>query len=200
MLENIKTKKSTVSGDIPATLIKECSQYLCIPVRDIINKSILVGKWAEIYKKETITPIPKAFPPEKIDLLRPIASLLNLNKIQEKAIAEMVIEDMENNLDPSQYGNRKNTSTQHYLIKLLHRILEAVDNNCGNEINAVLCSFVDWRQAYSRQCHLLASNHSRRTGSDQLSSQSYLKKMEKACVKAKETARRWCHGSHTRQS
>ena len=50
------------------------------------------------------------FPPDTIDQLRPIASLLNFNKIQETAIAGMVIEDMENSLDPSQYGNRKQTS------------------------------------------------------------------------------------------
>ena len=62
---------------------------------------------------------------------------------------------MQNHLDPSQYGNKKQTSIQHYLVKLLYRILQALDNNNGNEINAVLCLFVDWRQAYSRQCHIL---------------------------------------------
>ena len=40
-------------------------------------------------------------------------------------------------------------------MKLIHRILEAVDKNGKYTINAVLCLFVDWRQAYSRQCHLL---------------------------------------------
>ena len=58
-LENIKTNKSTVMGDIPAIIIKECAQYLCIPLRDIINNSITSGHWARTYKKETITPIPK---------------------------------------------------------------------------------------------------------------------------------------------
>ena len=67
----------------------------------------------------------------------------------------MVIKDMEDNLDSSQYGNRKHTSIQHYLVKLLHRILATVDRNPRYEIHAVLCLFVDWRQAYSRQCHLL---------------------------------------------
>ena len=38
-LENIKTRKSTLLGDIPAIVIKECAQYLCIPVRDLINKT-----------------------------------------------------------------------------------------------------------------------------------------------------------------
>ena len=135
--------------------MKECAQFLCVPVRKMINKSILVGKWAKIHKQETIQPIPKAYPPETIDILRPIANLPNINKIQETAIAEMVIKDMEDNLDSSQYGNRKHTSIQHYLVKLLHRILATVDRNPRYEIHAVLCLFVDWRQAYSRQCHLL---------------------------------------------
>ena len=78
-----------------------------------------------------------------------------MNKIQEAVIAEMVIKDMEARLDPSQYGNKKNTSIQQYLVKLLHRILATVDRNSRHKINAVLLSFIDWRQAYSRQCHLL---------------------------------------------
>ena len=90
-----------------------------------------------------------------IDQLRPIANLLNMNKKQEAAIASLVIQNMEDYLDPSQYGNCKQTSIQHYLVKLLHRILAGIDNISKGEINAVLCSFVDWRQAYSRQCHLL---------------------------------------------
>ena len=83
-IENIKTKKSTVLGDIPARIIKECAEFLSIPVCDIINKSILTGKWARIYKQEVITPIPKVFPPDTIDQLRPIASLLNINKSRKK--------------------------------------------------------------------------------------------------------------------
>ena len=154
-LENIKTKTSTVLGDIPARIIKEFAQYLSIPVHDIINQSIITGKWATIYKKEIITPIPKTFPPDSINQLRPIASLMNLNKIQERAIVEILISDMEKHLDPSQYGNMKSTSIQHYLVKLIHQILTSVDNNGGIQTNAVLCSFIDWRQAYSRQCHLL---------------------------------------------
>ena len=73
-----------------------------------------------------------------IDQLRPIANLLNMNKIQEAAIAGLVVQDMEDHLDPSQYGNRKQTSIQHYLVKLLHKILAGIDNNLKGEINAVI--------------------------------------------------------------
>ena len=90
-----------------------------------------------------------------MELLRPIANLCNLNKIMEKIISELVIADMSEKLDPSQFGNQKHISIQHYLVRLLNRILSNVDKNSKGEVNAVLCMFVDWKQAYSRQCHTL---------------------------------------------
>ena len=47
------------------------------------------------------------------------------------------------------------TYIQHYLVRLIHRILTSVDKNCKSEVNAVICMFIDWKQAYSRQCHTL---------------------------------------------
>ena len=78
-----------------------------------------------------------------------------LQQIMERIVLEMVISDMKEKLDPSQFGNQKNTSIQHYLVRLLHRILTNVDRNSRGEVHAVLCTFVDWKQAYSRQCHTL---------------------------------------------
>ena len=57
--------------------------------------------------------------------------------------------------DPSQYGNEKKISIQHYVIKMLHRILTAVDRNSQNEAYAVIVGLVDWSQAFDRQCHKL---------------------------------------------
>ena len=73
----------------------------------------------------------------------------------EKIVSEMIISDMKDSIDPAQYGNQKNLSIQHYLVRLLHRIITNLDRNCKGEVNAVLCMFVDWKQAYSRQCHTL---------------------------------------------
>ena len=69
-------------------------------------------------------------PPENRDMLRPIANLCNFNKLMERIISEIVIADMEKQLDPAQYGNRKHTSIQHYLLRLINRILTSVDRNC----------------------------------------------------------------------
>ena len=62
---------------------------------------------------------------------------------------------MEATRDPSQYGNEKQISAQHYLIKMLNRILTAVDRNSKNEAFAVLVTMVDWSQAFDRLSHKL---------------------------------------------
>ena len=47
----------------------------------------------------------------------------------DKIIGQFLIDDMAETRDPSQYGNEKKISAQHYLIKMLNRILTAVDTN-----------------------------------------------------------------------
>ena len=152
-LEKLKTNKATIPGDIPARVLKENASSLCIPLTEIINASLRTGDWPDSYKQELITPVGKVFPVEFIKQLRPISNLPICDKIQEHFISEMIISDMKNKLDPSQYGNQKNTSIQHYLVKLMHRIVSNVDRNAKGEVNAVLATFIDWKSAYSRQCH-----------------------------------------------
>ena len=154
-MEKIKTNKATIPGDIPAKIMKEFASLLCVPLADIINTSIKTGSWPDRYKHELITSVGKVFPVESMKQLRPISNLPLCDKIQEKIVSEMIISDMKSKLDPTQYGNQKKTSIQHYLVRLMHRILTNVDRNMKGEINAVLATFVDWKSAYSRQCHKL---------------------------------------------
>ena len=151
----LKANKSTPPGDIPVKIIREFAQSICTPLCDIINSSFLKGHWASIYKKEVITPIPKQYPVLKVGMLRPISALLSFNKVQEMAICQLIASDMSANLDPTQYGNRKRTGIQHYLVKMLHRILSETDSNSRGKIKAILATFIDWKEAYSRQSHIL---------------------------------------------
>ena len=63
-----------------------------------------------------------------------------------------MISDMKPNFDPSQYGNQRGISIQHYLINMVHRILSALDNNQRKQTFAVLANFIDWNNAFPRQC------------------------------------------------
>ena len=130
----------------------------------MINHSIHTGSWPDQYKEELITPIGKQLPVDFLEQLRPISNLPICNKIQESVIADLVISDMKMALDPTQFGKQNKTSIQHYLVSLLHRIVTNVDNNSRGEINSVLLLFIDWKSAFSKQCHKLGIEYFLRNG------------------------------------
>ena len=151
-LAEMDTNKSNVKDDVPSKILKHFAKQLAYPVADVINSSIQQGCWPDIFKLEIVTPVPKVFPPKTVEDLRNISGLLNFDKIAEKLITKMMIEDMKKKLDPSQYANQKGLSIQHYLVKIIDRILESVDKNSKRESCAVLATLVDWKQAFPRQC------------------------------------------------
>ena len=144
-MEKIKTGKSTAPGDSPPQLIKMFSKQLSVPLCDILNSSIVQGKWSKLWKCEMVTPIPKVYPPKTPEDLRNISCLLTFNKVCEKMISELMIEDIMKNLDISQYANQKGVSLQHYLVKMINRILEETYNNKSSEENVIIATMVHWK-------------------------------------------------------
>ena len=144
----MKTNKSVPPGDIPPKLLKMFAAQISIPLCDVVNSSIKLGVWSKLYKCESVTPVPKVPSPKSPEELRNISGLLTFNKIAEQMIAELIIKDMSVNLDPAQYANQKGLSLQHYLIKMIDRILSDTDNNSKGEVNAVLATLYD----IVRQC------------------------------------------------
>ena len=152
LLAQLKTNKATPPGDFPVKLSKMFAAYLAEPLCDIINSSIRRGEYPELWKYEISTPVPKKYPPKNISDMRNISGLLTYDKITEKLLAELMIRDMKPKSDPSQYGNQRGISIQHYLIEMIHRILEALDNNSKGEKFAVIANLIDWNNAFPRQC------------------------------------------------
>ena len=154
-IEKMSTNKATVTDDIPMKVIKEFSVELAEPLAHILCSGISAGVYPNIWKFETITPVPKVYPPEQIKQLRKISGLKNFAKICDSFLAEFITSDMLPNLDPAQYGNQKGLSTQHYLVRMIHQILTATDKNSKDEARAVIVQMVDWQAAFDRQCHRL---------------------------------------------
>ena len=148
----IKTTSSTVKDDIPAKVIKMFAIYLAHPLADIIYTSIVRGEFANLWKLETVTPVPKVFPPLTLKHLRKISVFLNFSKIAEQVISELLVSDMKEKWEKTQFGNLKGTGVQHYLVKMIHKILCTLDNNSKGEILAVIANLYDWRQAFDLQC------------------------------------------------
>ena len=121
----LKLNKATTKEDIPTKILKTFASHLSQPTTILINTCIRNGVWPDIFKHEIVTPVPKVFPPKSVDDLRNISGLITLNKIAEKAIGELMISDMKEKMDPSQYANQKGIGINHYLIQMLDRILVA---------------------------------------------------------------------------
>ena len=94
---------------------------------------------------------PKIFFPTNPEELRKISGLKNFSKIAEKFLSEYMMEDMKNFLDPSQYGNQKGISINHYLINLINKILSTLETKSSSEAKAIILELVDWSQAFDRQ-------------------------------------------------
>ena len=103
----LKTSKSTLPGYIPASLIKCYAEYICVPLANVLNTCISRGEYPKIWKMEIQTPIPKEYPPVKVELLRNISNLKNFDKVSEMMLGELILSDMSSKLDLSQYGNKK---------------------------------------------------------------------------------------------
>ena len=151
----MNSKKATVKNDIPMKIIQEFAVELAEPLAHILSFGILHGQYPDIWKFETITPVPKVYPTEHVQQLRKISGLKIFAKISESFLAEFITSDMLPTNDPAQYGNQKGLSTQHYLVRMIHQILTATDKNSKNEAIAVLMQMIDWNSAFDRQCHKL---------------------------------------------
>ena len=121
----------------------------------MVNCMVERGEYPNIWKVEMVTPAPKVYPPLTVEDLRKISGLKNSSKIGEKIFGKILISDMSPTRDPSQYGNEKGVSVNHYLIQMINEILTGVDRNTAKEKFAVFCSLIDWKQAFDRQCTTL---------------------------------------------
>ena len=60
----MKSKISTVFGDIPWKLVKVFASEISAPLADIFNTAVINGEYPDVWKLEIVTPVPKVNPPE----------------------------------------------------------------------------------------------------------------------------------------
>ena len=156
VLKSMDTSKAVPKNDVSTKIFKTFAEQLCAPITMLVNEAIMTGYWPEFLKIETVTPVPKVSHPQTVDDLRKICGLLNLSKILEKVICKYLISDIQGTLDKSQYANQKGISINHYLVKMVDRVLAALDGSSKGENTAVIATYLDWSKAFDRQDPTLA--------------------------------------------
>ena len=136
IIKEFVTSKASGPYSIPTNLIKSTSQLLVPILTNIINKSLIQGKFPNLLKYANVCPIYKKNDVHKCENDRPISLLSNISKIFEK----MMYSRLWNFLYESeihferQFGFRKNHSTNHAIISIVEEIRINLDNKlftCG---------------------------------------------------------------------
>ena len=93
-IQKMNRKAATIQNDLPMKLIVEFSVELAFSLSHIINSCLTRGVYPDFWKVESVTPIPKKYPPQHLNDLRKISGLPNFAKIMDKILSEYMIADM----------------------------------------------------------------------------------------------------------
>ena len=67
VIEKRNRKAATIENDIPIKLFHEFSVELSFPLSHILNFCMKNGVYPDIWKIETVSPVPKIYPPGKLE-------------------------------------------------------------------------------------------------------------------------------------
>ena len=121
-------KKST-NGEIPTRILQSVARICSVPLTDCLNSCILEGSFLTELKLASVIPIHKQEDTTSKKNYRPISILPTLSKIFEKLISLQINQFFKNKFSSHLCGFRANYSTQHALLKLLHKWLLCLDNS-----------------------------------------------------------------------
>ena len=149
-INEAKNTKGGVPGDLPVKLTKEFGPEIARPAAQLFRTIAKSGVWPSRWRTERGIPLKKVSNPETEDDIRIISLTPFLSKVFEKFVVEWLYSFIADKLDVNQYGGKKGTSVNHYLIDLVTFVLYNQDQK---EPRAVLAAMVDFQKAFNRQDH-----------------------------------------------
>ena len=124
VIDNLSNKHSSGVDGISTYLLKECKTSLIPALTLIINQTLSTGIFPEKLKMAKVVPLFKNGTNTVISNYRPISLLPAMSKVFEKIIYNQLYQyfDSNNLFYKSQYGFRKNHSTELAALELIDRI------------------------------------------------------------------------------
>ena len=148
---NLNTKKSSASGSIPATILKQSLDIYLPYLTKSVNYTINESEFPAELKHSEVIPLFKKEDTLKKENYRPVSLLPHLSKVFERIIYKQINEYMKNELSKFTTGFRKLHGTQHSMVTMLEKWKKALDKK---EYICVL--FMDLSKAFDTINHDLA--------------------------------------------
>ena len=150
VLKNLPLGKAVGSDDINNRTLKELAHELSFPVCSLLNHSLSVGIFPDIWKDALVCPIPKGGSAASVSNYRPISLLSCLEKVPERVVFKHLYNHFRDNdiLSPLQSGFIPGDSTTNQLTFLYNTFCKALD--ARKEVRVVFC---DVSKAFDRVWH-----------------------------------------------
>ena len=142
----LSLKNSSVGYDkIPAHILKQNTVLYIKPLTHLVNSSINQGHFPDELKIAKVIPICKSGNKESIENYRPISILSVFTKVFEKVMYKHLINFVDKNdiLYKYQFGFRRQHSTNHAVITLVEKNINALDKG-----KVVVGCFLDLKKAF----------------------------------------------------
>ena len=152
VIDNLSNKQSCGVDGISTNLLKKCKNPLIPALTLIINQTLTSGIFPEKLKVAKVVPLFKNGDKTILSNYRPISLLPAMSKIFEKIVYNQLYQyfDSNNLFYKSQYGFRKNHSTELAALELIDRIKCDLDKG-----NLPVAIFLDLSKAFDTLDHLI---------------------------------------------
>jgi hypothetical protein len=149
IIKTLRTDCSTGPDQIPVKYVKMVSEYIAVPVTNLINKCIKNSYFPKAWKIARVSPISKVDNPTSNDQLRPISILPALSKVFEKVVSLQMMDFIEQHtvLNNKISGFRKGHSTITTLLGIKNDIIHAMKKR-----EVTLMVLADFSKAFDTVC------------------------------------------------
>lgn len=131
LISDLAPKTSTAADGLSSKIVKHLKHELSDPLCVVINQCLRKGIFPDALKVARVKPLFKKGSQLLVDNYRPISILPALSKIFEKSILKQLdfYFNSHSLFNNSQYGFRKNHSTEHAVLEFVDRIASSMDAN-----------------------------------------------------------------------
>ena len=150
VLKSLPLVKAVGSDDINNRTLRELAHELSFSICSLLNQSLSLGKFPDIWKDALVCPIPKGGNAASVSNYRPISLLSCLEKVSERVVFKHLYNHFRDNgiLSPLQSGFIPGDSTTNQLTFPYNTFCQALDS--GKEVRVVVC---DVSKAFDRVWH-----------------------------------------------
>ncbi len=145
-LKRVNVRKAARTDGITGRVLRSCADQLAVFFTSIFNESLFTSVVPTPLKKSVIIPVPKNSKPSCLNDYRPVALTSTVMKVFERLVKNHICSSIPATLDPLQFANRPNRSTDDAISQVLHSSLSHIDSKKGNYVRLLI---IDYSSAFN---------------------------------------------------